>query len=163
MDNGRTLKLQLIQVNAHMQTNDPSIYAIGDAAEVKDRVQGFETVVPLAWGANRQGRLVADHINGLQASYQGALGTAIVKVFDLTAAVTGNNEKTLRRLGVPYEVIHIHPNSHAGYYPGAASMSMKLLFDKDSGRILGAQAVGASGVETYRCDCNSYERWFESG
>ncbi|BFT71805.1 CoA-disulfide reductase [Paenibacillus sp. P36] len=136
-----------IQVNAHMQTNDPSIYAIGDAAEVKDRVQGFETVVPLAWGANRQGRLVADHINGLQASYQGAFGTAIVKVFDLTAAVTGNNEKTLRRLGVPYEVIHIHPNSHAGYYPGAASMSMKLLFDKDSGRILGAQAVGASGVD----------------
>ncbi|MBA2941529.1 CoA-disulfide reductase [Paenibacillus sp. CGMCC 1.16610] len=136
-----------IQVNEHMQTNDPSIYAIGDAAGVKDRVQGFETVVPLAWGANRQGRLVADHINGLQASYQGAFGTAIVKVFDLTAAVTGNNEKTLRRLGVPYEVIHIHPNSHAGYYPGAASMSMKLLFDKDSGRILGAQAVGASGVD----------------
>lgn len=136
-----------IQVNEYMQTDDPAIYAIGDAAQVKDRVHGFDTVVPLAWGANRQGRLVADHINGLQASYQGAFGTAIVKVFDLTAAVTGNNEKTLRRLGVPYEVIHIHPNSHAGYYPGAASMSMKLLFDKGNGRILGAQAVGASGVD----------------
>ncbi|MDR6879679.1 CoA-disulfide reductase [Bacillus sp. 3255] len=136
-----------IQVNRHLQTSDPAIYAIGDAIQVKDRVQGFDTVVPLAWGANRQGRLAADHINGLQASYEGAFGTAIVKVFDLTAAVTGNNEKTLRRLGVPYEVVHIHPNSHAGYYPGAASMALKLLFDKKSGRILGAQAVGADGVD----------------
>lgn len=136
-----------IRVNEHLQTNDPSIYAIGDAIEVKDWVQGFETVVPLAWGANRQGRLVADHINGLQASYHGAYGTAIVKVFDLTAAVTGNNEKTLRRLGVPYEVIHIHPSSHASYYPGAASISLKLIFDKESGKIFGAQIVGADGVD----------------
>lgn len=136
-----------IQVSKQLQTSDPSIYAIGDAIEVKDRVQGFETVVPLAWGANRQGRLAADHINGLQASYNGAYGTAIVKVFDLIAAVTGNNEKTLRRLGVPYEVIHIHPSSHAGYYPGAASISLKLIFDKENGQIYGAQAVGADGVD----------------
>lgn len=136
-----------IKVNRHLQTSDPDIYAVGDVIEVKDRVQGFETTVPLAWGANRQGRLVADHINGRPAEYNGALGTAIVKVFDLTAAVTGNNEKTLKRLGIPYETIHIHPNSHAGYYPGASSISLKLIFDKDSGKIYGAQAVGANGVD----------------
>ncbi|MFC0214085.1 CoA-disulfide reductase [Paenibacillus chartarius] len=136
-----------IRVNEHLQTSDPAIYAVGDAIEVKDRIHGFETVVPLAWGANRQGRLAADHINGKPASYAGAFGTAIVKVFDLTAAVTGNNEKTLKRLGIPYETVHIHPSSHAGYYPGAASISLKLLFDKDSGRILGAQAVGADGAD----------------
>ena len=136
-----------IQVNEHLQTSDPSIYAVGDAIEVKNRIHGFETVVPLAWGANRQGRLAADHMNGLPASYNGAYGTAIVKVFDLTAAVTGNNEKTLRGLGIPYETVHIHPNSHAGYYPGAAAMSLKLLFDPKTGTIYGAQAVGADGVD----------------
>jgi CoA-disulfide reductase len=136
-----------IQVNEHLQTSDPSIYAVGDAIEVKNRIHGFETVVPLAWGANRQGRLAADHMNGIPASYDGAYGTAIVKVFDLTAAVTGNNEKTLRGLGIAYETVHIHPNSHAGYYPGAAALSLKLLFDSKTGTIYGAQAVGADGVD----------------
>ncbi|WP_010493556.1 CoA-disulfide reductase [Paenibacillus elgii] len=136
-----------IRVNERLQTSDPSIYAVGDAIEVKDRTLGFETVVPLAWGANRQGRLVADAIQGRKASYPGAYGTAIVQAFDLTAAVTGVNEKTLNKLGVPHEAIHIHPASHAGYYPGAASLSLKLLFDKASGAIYGAQAVGQDGVD----------------
>lgn len=136
-----------IKVNEHLQTSDPSIYAVGDAIEVKDRVQGFETTVPLAWGANRQGRLVADRLNGRPASYAGAYGTSIVKVFDLTAASTGNNERTLKRLGVPYETVHIHPLSHAGYYPGASSLALKLLFDPETGKIYGAQAVGADGAD----------------
>lgn len=136
-----------IVVNEHLQTSDPSIYAVGDAIQVKNRTTGTDTVVPLAWGANRQGRLAADHINGRPAIYEGAYGTAIAKVFDLTAAVTGSNEKTLRGLGIPYEVVHIHPNSHAGYYPGAAALSIKLIFDKESGRIYGAQVVGAKGAD----------------
>ncbi|WP_152394116.1 CoA-disulfide reductase [Paenibacillus guangzhouensis] len=136
-----------IQVNESMQTSDSSIYAIGDAVEVQDYIHGFKTMVPLAWGANRQGRLVADHINGKKAAYAGALGTAIVKVFDLTAAVTGSNEKTLRKLGIDYEVVHVHPSSHAGYYPGASPISLKLVFNKETGQIYGAQAVGADGVD----------------
>jgi len=136
-----------IQVNASMQTSDPTIYAIGDAVEVNDYIHGFKTMVPLAWGANRQGRLIADHINGKKVAYAGALGTAIVKVFDLTAAVTGSNEKTLSKLGIDYEVIHVHPSSHAGYYPGASPISLKLVFNKETGQIYGAQAVGADGVD----------------
>ena len=136
-----------IRVNQTLQTSDPSIYAVGDAIEVKDRIHGFATMVSLAWGANRQGRLAADHINGREVSYDGALGTAIIKTFGLTSASTGNNEKTLVRLGVPYEAIHIHPNSHAGYYPGGAPISMKLLFHPQDGTIYGAQAVGADGVD----------------
>ncbi|WP_340022638.1 FAD-dependent oxidoreductase [Paenibacillus sp. FSL K6-1096] len=136
-----------VKVNNSLQTSDPAIYAVGDVIEVKDRVQGFDTMVSLAWGANRQGRLAADHINGREASYTGALGTAIIKIFDLTAALTGNNEQTLRRLGVPYEAVHIHPNSHAGYYPGAAPIALKLLFNPQTGEIYGAQAVGSSGAD----------------
>ncbi|WP_238649352.1 CoA-disulfide reductase [Paenibacillus piscarius] len=136
-----------VKVNDSLQTSDPAIYAVGDVIEVKDRVQGFDTMVSLAWGANRQGRLAADHINGREASYTGALGTAIIKIFDLTAALTGNNEKTLKRLGVPYEAVHIHPNSHAGYYPGAAPIALKLLFHPQTGEIYGAQAVGSSGAD----------------
>ncbi|QUL56977.1 CoA-disulfide reductase [Paenibacillus tritici] len=136
-----------VKVNASLQTSDPAIYAVGDVIEVKDRVQGFDTMVSLAWGANRQGRLAADHINGREASYTGALGTAIIKIFDLTAALTGNNEKTLKSLGVPYEAVHIHPNSHAGYYPGAAPIALKLLFNPQTGVIYGAQAVGSSGAD----------------
>lgn len=136
-----------IKVNEHLQTSDPTIYAVGDAIEVKDRALGFETYVPLAWGANRQGRLVADHLNGRPASYIGAYGTSIVKAFDLTAASTGNNERTLKRLGIPYEALHIHPLSHAGYYPGASSLALKLLFDRETGTIYGAQAVGADGAD----------------
>jgi len=106
-----------IKVNEHLQTEDPDIYAIGDAIEVKDYINGQPTQIPLAWPANRQGRIVADHINGIQAKYNGTLGTSIAKVFDMTVAATGNNEKTLKRLGIPFEVVHVHPGSHAGYYP----------------------------------------------
>lgn len=136
-----------IKVNEHLQTSDPNIYAIGDAIEVKNYIHGFETFVPLAWPANRQGRLVADHIHGLDVKYNGTLGTAIAKVFDLTVAATGNNEKTLKQLGIPYEVVHIHPMSHASYYPNAQQMTLKLIFDKKTGNIYGAQAVGKDGVD----------------
>ncbi|MCP3796373.1 MULTISPECIES: CoA-disulfide reductase [Paenibacillus] len=136
-----------IQVNAQLQTSDPAIYAVGDAIQVKDRNHGFATMVSLAWGANRQGRLAADHINGQAISYDGALGTSVIKTFALTAASTGNNEKTLQRLGVPYQAVHIHPGSHAGYYPGASPIAMKLLFNPENGMIYGAQAVGADGAD----------------
>ncbi|MDY8023896.1 CoA-disulfide reductase [Paenibacillus polymyxa] len=136
-----------IQVNAQLQTSDPAIYAVGDAIQVKDRNHGFATMVSLAWGANRQGRLAADHINGQAISYDGALGTSVIKTFALTSASTGNNEKTLQRLGVPYQAVHIHPGSHTGYYPGASPIAMKLLFNPENGMIYGAQAVGADGAD----------------
>ncbi|MCJ0932530.1 CoA-disulfide reductase [Virgibacillus halodenitrificans] len=136
-----------IQVNHKLQTNDPSIYAIGDAIEVNDLTNKQPTMIPLAWPANRQGRLVADIINGKDVQYNGTLGTSIAKVFDYTVASTGNNEKVLKRLGKPYEVIHIHPVSHAGYYPGAVPIALKLVFDKTSGTIYGAQAVGKDSVD----------------
>ncbi|TCJ96010.1 UNVERIFIED_ORG: CoA-disulfide reductase [Anoxybacillus amylolyticus] len=136
-----------IKVNEHLQTSDPSIYAIGDAVEVRHYIHGFETFVPLAWPANRQGRLVADHIHGFDVKYSGTLGTSIAKVFELAVAATGLNEKMLRALGVPYDVVHIHPLSHAGYYPNAEVMTFKLVFDRETGRIYGAQAVGKEGVD----------------
>ncbi|MDP4106059.1 MAG: CoA-disulfide reductase, partial [Bacillota bacterium] len=136
-----------IKVNEHLQTADPDIYAIGDAIEVKDYINGRPTQIPLAWPANRQGRIVADHINGIQAKYNGTLGTSIAKVFDMTVAATGNNEKTLKRLGIPCEVVHIHPGSHAGYYPGSFPISLKLIFDKETGKIFGAQAVSYDGAD----------------
>ena len=136
-----------IKVNEHLQTSDPSIYAVGDVIEVKDYINGTETYVPLAWPANRQGRLVADHIHGKESVYKGTLGTSIAKVFDLTVASTGNNEKTLKRLGIPYVVVHVAPSSHAGYYPGASQLHLKLIFDKETGKIFGAQAVGKEGVD----------------
>ncbi|MFC3040581.1 CoA-disulfide reductase [Virgibacillus xinjiangensis] len=136
-----------IQVNEYLQTNDPNIYAIGDAIEVKDYMNGQPAMVPLAWPANRQGRAVADNIYGKKVSYKGTLGTSIAKVFDYTVAVTGNNEKTLDRLGISHEVVHVHPVSHAGYYPGASPIALKLVFDKVTGTIYGAQAVGKEGVD----------------
>ncbi|PVY39689.1 CoA-disulfide reductase [Pontibacter virosus] len=136
-----------IAVNEYLQTSDPSIYAVGDAIEVQDYVNGTAGFVPLAWPANRQGRIVADNILGKKTPYRGTLGTAISKVFDLTAATTGNNEKNLVRQGIAYRTVHIHPNSHAGYYPGAKPMALKLLFSPEDGRILGAQGVGEKGVD----------------
>lgn len=136
-----------IVVNEYLQTNDPSIYALGDAIEVVDYINGTLAMYPLAGPANRQGRIVANHINGKSDSYKGTLGTGIAKVFDLTVASTGNNEKTLKRIGINYKVVHIHPSSHAGYYPGANPISLKLIFDEKSGRIFGAQAVGKDGVD----------------
>ncbi|MCY2976286.1 MAG: FAD-dependent oxidoreductase [Planctomycetota bacterium] len=130
-----------------MQTSDPDVYAVGDVVEVKDFVSDKPTQIPLAGPANRQGRIAADHIFGRHSSYRGTQGTAIVGVFGMTAAMTGQSESQLKKAATPYEKIYIHPNDHAGYYPGAKSMTLKLLFDPEKGRILGAQGVGSSGVD----------------
>ena len=136
-----------IAVNPHMQTSDPAIYAVGDAIEVTDLVIGNTAVIPLAGPATRQGRIAADHICGRDSAYRHTQGTAICKVFNLAAASTGANEKLLKRNNIAYEKVYVHPASHAGYYPGAMQMSLKLLFAPDTGKILGAQAVGADGVD----------------
>ncbi|MEX0979025.1 MAG: FAD-dependent oxidoreductase [Pirellulales bacterium] len=136
-----------IRVNDHLQTTDPDIYAVGDAIEVKDFVTCEPTQVPLAGPANRQGRIAADHIFGRAARYRGTQGTAIVRVFEHTAAMTGASEKTLRRINRPYRKVYVHPANHAGYYPGAETMTLKLLFDPQTGKLLGAQAVGGAGVD----------------
>lgn len=136
-----------IKVNDHMQTGDPDIYAVGDAVEVTDFVGGFQTLIPLAGPANRQGRIAADNICGKKSTYHKTQGTAICKVFNLAVATTGMNEKNLKRSKINYEKIYVHPASHAGYYPGAVQISLKLLFDPENGKIFGAQAVGADGVD----------------
>ncbi len=136
-----------IRVNEHLQTSDPDIYALGDAIEVKDFVLGDPTQVPLAGPANRQGRIAADNIFGRSARYRGTQGTAIVGVFDRTAAMTGASEKALRRAKLSFRKVYVHPTHHAGYYPGAEAMTLKLLFDPETGRVLGAQAVGGAGVD----------------
>jgi CoA-disulfide reductase len=136
-----------ILVDDSLRTSDEHIYAIGDAIEVKDSVTGMAAQIPLAGPANRQARLVADIIYGEKRRYKGTLGTAIVKVFDLTVATTGANEKTLRSLKCPYRVVHTHPASHATYYPGGQSMALKLLFHPETGALYGAQGVGQEGVD----------------
>ena len=135
-----------ILVNNHMQTNIKDIYAVGDAVEVVDFVNGKNTAIPLAGPANKQGRIAADNVAGLDSSYKGTQGTSVIKVFEITGAGTGNNERTLQRLEIPYKVIYVHPQSHASYYPGATPISLKLIFNME-GKILGAQAFGYDGVE----------------
>jgi NADPH-dependent 2,4-dienoyl-CoA reductase/sulfur reductase-like enzyme/peroxiredoxin family protein/rhodanese-related sulfurtransferase/TusA-related sulfurtransferase len=136
-----------IVVDDHMRTSDPDIYAVGDAVEVQDFVGGFPAVIPLAGPANRQGRIAAINALGGDAAYDRTQGTAICKVFDLAVGMTGLSEKALKRTGLTYEKVYVHPASHAGYYPGAMQMSLKLLFDPKNGKILGAQCVGADGVD----------------
>ncbi|MBY8025202.1 FAD-dependent oxidoreductase [Vibrio fluvialis] len=136
-----------IYTNAHMQTSDPNIYAVGDAIEEKDFVTGQSTLVPLAGPANRQGRMAADNMLGRSETYQGTQGTAICKIFDLAVASTGKNEKQLKRAGIEYEKVYVHTASHASYYPGAEIVSFKMLFDPKSGKIFGAQAVGKDGID----------------
>lgn len=136
-----------IRVNEQMQTSDPDVYAVGDAVEIKDFVTGEPTQVPLAGPANRQGRIAADSAFGHEAKYRGTQGTAIIRIFDLTAAMTGASEKALQRVKRPYRKIYIHPTQHAGYYPGAEQMTLKVLFDPQTGKLLGAQAVGGAGVD----------------
>ena len=139
-----------IRVNAALQTADPAIYAVGDAVEVTDIVTGQPVQVPLAGPANRQGRIAADNIcrsGGEPTHYRGTQGTAIVGVFDRVAAITGSSEKVLRQAGRPYRKIYVHPANHAGYYPGAEGMSLKIVFDPETGRLLGAQGVGGAGVD----------------
>jgi NADPH-dependent 2,4-dienoyl-CoA reductase/sulfur reductase-like enzyme/rhodanese-related sulfurtransferase len=136
-----------IRVNEFLQTSDPNIYAVGDVIEVKDFVSGDPTQVPLAGPANRQGRIAADNIFGRSVKYRGTQGTAIVGVFDRTAAMTGASEKALRRANRPYRKVYVHPAHHAGYYPGAEQMTLKILFHPETGKLLGAQAVGGAGVD----------------
>jgi NADPH-dependent 2,4-dienoyl-CoA reductase/sulfur reductase-like enzyme/rhodanese-related sulfurtransferase len=136
-----------IRVDERLQSSDPDIYAVGDAIEVKDFVTGDTVQVPLAGPANRQGRIAADNIFGRSARYRGTQGTAIVRVFDKTAAMTGASEKLLKRLKRSYRKVYVHPTNHAGYYPGAHAMTLKMLFEPETGKILGAQAVGGDGVD----------------
>ena len=136
-----------IVVDKHMKTSDENIYALGDAVEIIDFVNKKPTMIPLAWPANRQGRIVADNICGKKSEYKGSLGSSVAKIFDYTVATTGNNEKILKKLGINYEVIHIHPSSNASYYPGSFPISYKMTFDPKDGKIFGAQGVGISGVE----------------
>ena len=135
-----------ILVNEKMETNVKDVYAVGDAVEVVDFVTGSKTAIPLAGPANKQGRIAADNAAGFDSRYKGSQGTNIIKVFGLTAAGTGANEKALKAKGIPYKVIIIHPSSHASYYPGATPITLKLIFN-DEGKILGAQGVGRDGVD----------------
>ncbi|MFX0075109.1 MAG: CoA-disulfide reductase, partial [Candidatus Hermodarchaeota archaeon] len=136
-----------IIVDEQMRTSDPSIFAVGDAIQVKNYITKQSTGVPLAGPANKQGRIVADVIAGRNSKYKGVLGASVVKVFDLTVASVGLSEKELKQTDMEYEKVYVHPNNHAGYYPGAEPITLKLIFEKPSGRILGAQAVGGSGTE----------------
>ena len=136
-----------ILVNEFLQTSNPDIYAVGDAIEVAHYINNKKVLIPLAWPANRQGRIVADNIIlGNQYKYTGSLGSSILKFFELSVASTGLNEKTLKKIGIPYKTAIVTRGHHAGYYPGAKNMVLKLIFD-DEGKIFGAQAVGEAGVD----------------
>jgi NADPH-dependent 2,4-dienoyl-CoA reductase/sulfur reductase-like enzyme/rhodanese-related sulfurtransferase len=134
-------------VDAQQRTSDPDIYAAGDAVEKNGELTGAQTLIPLANLANRHGRLVADAIAGRAVSAHLALGTVILGAFGYTVAITGVSERTAIATGVPHQAIHVHPSNHAGYYPGASRVSMKVLFDPTNGKILGAQAHGLDGVD----------------
>ncbi len=136
-----------ILVNKFLQTSDPDIYAVGDAVEVEHYISGKKVLIPLAWPANRQGRLVADNmVRGNHREYDGSMGSSILKFFELSVAATGLNEKTLKRNQIPYRSVIITKSNHAGYYPGAKDIVLKILFD-NAGKIFGAQAVGQEGVD----------------
>ena len=136
-----------IKVDRTLKTSHPDIYAVGDAIEVVDYINGNPTLIPLAGPANKQGRIAANNICGITEEYEGTQGTSILKVFDMTVATTGNNEKLLKRFNIPYEKSFTHSASHAGYYPEALPLSIKLIFSPDNGKILGAQIVGYDGVD----------------
>ena len=136
-----------IVVDDTMKTSDPSIYAVGDAVEVRDIVTGFPTLTALAGPANKQARIAADNALGRKSIFTGTLGTSVVKVFDMVLASTGANEKFLKKHDIPYLVSYTHSGSHAGYYPGATNTSVKILFSPGTGKVLGAQIVGKKGVD----------------
>lgn len=136
-----------ILVNEHMQTSAPDIYAVGDAVQVKHYVTGQAALISLAGPANKQGRIAADHICGKNSTYPGSQGSSVIKVFDMTAAVTGVNETNARKAGLDVDKVILSPMSHAGYYPGGKVMTMKVVFEKETYRILGAQIVGYEGVD----------------
>ena len=138
-----------ILVNEHLETNIKDIYALGDAILVKHFVTGQDVAIALAGPANRQGRIVARNISGRDEIYKGSFGTSIIKVFNLTGGATGLNERSLKSLGKNFEKIYLHPNDHAGYYPGATPISIKLLYEKETKKVLGAQAVGLNGVDKF--------------
>jgi NADPH-dependent 2,4-dienoyl-CoA reductase/sulfur reductase-like enzyme/rhodanese-related sulfurtransferase len=134
-------------VDERMRTSVEGIYAVGDAVEVAHYVDGSKTAIPLAGPANKQGRIAADQIAGIDSAYKGTQGTAIIKWLHLTAACTGLNERTLKQSGIEYNVAHVHPTSHSGFYPGASTLTLKVIADTKTGRILGAQGIGKSGVD----------------
>ncbi|MGA0119595.1 MAG: FAD-dependent oxidoreductase, partial [Candidatus Nanopelagicaceae bacterium] len=136
-----------ISVDENNLTSDKNIYALGDAAEKRDALDESATLVPLANIANRHGRVIADHINGRKTRHVDTIGTAIVKVFDLAVATTGWNEKRLKAANIEHRAIHTHPGSHAGYYPGAETLSLKMLINPKTGEIYGAQEIGKDGVD----------------
>ena len=136
-----------IKIDRFLKTSNPDIYAVGDAIEVVDYINGNSTLIPLAGPASKQGRIAANNICGIPEEYEGTQGTSILKVFDMTVAATGNNEKLLKRCNVTYEKSFTHSSSHAGYYPEALPLSIKLLFSPDSGKIMGAQIAGYDGVD----------------
>lgn len=136
-----------ILVNEHMQTSVPDIYAVGDAVQVKHYVTGQDALISLAGPANKQGRIAADHICGKDSAYKGSQGSSVIKVFDMTAAVTGVNETNARKAGLNVDKVILSPMSHAGYYPGGKVMTMKVVFEKETYRILGAQIVGYECVD----------------
>ncbi|WP_028518256.1 FAD-dependent oxidoreductase [Ruminococcus flavefaciens] len=136
-----------IIVNSHMQTNYPDIYAVGDAVEVKDFVTGSAAFIPLAGPANKQGRIAADNISGIPSEYKGTQGSAVLKLFDMTVATTGLNEKRASAEGIDYDKTYTYSASHASYYPNATNMSVKVLWDKNTKKLLGAQIVGFDGVD----------------
>ena len=138
-----------ILVNEKLETNIDGIYALGDSIIVKNYITNQDVAIPLAGPANRQGRIVAGNIVGRNEKYKGSLGTAIIKIFELTGASTGLNERSLKQLNIPYEKVYLHPNNHATYYPGATAISIKALYNKENRQILGAQAVGISGVDKF--------------
>jgi NADPH-dependent 2,4-dienoyl-CoA reductase/sulfur reductase-like enzyme/rhodanese-related sulfurtransferase len=135
-----------IVVDTHLRTSDPDIFAVGDVIAVNDLALGGQAMIPLAGPANRQGRIAAENALGGNREYDGSLGTSVLKLFSLTAASTGATERRLKAAGRAYRKVYLHPQSHASYYPGSATLNLKLLF-ADDGRILGAQCVGAKGVE----------------
>lgn len=136
-----------IVVNDKMETSVPDIYAVGDAVQIKNFVTDTDTLIPLAGPANKQGRIAADNICGGDSHYKGGQGSSVIKIFDMTAASTGINERTAKSLGIAADKVILSPMSHAGYYPGGNMMTMKVLFEKESYRLLGAQIVGFEGVD----------------
>ena len=140
-----------IVVNEHMQTSKEHIYAVGDAIEIVDFATGKKGYVPLAGPANKQGRIAADNICGIKSSYKNTLGSSVLKIFDMTVAMTGVNERTAQAAGLDYDKVYTYSQSHASYYPGGHGISIKTLYEKGTGKILGAQLVGYDGVDK-RCD-----------
>ena len=136
-----------IIVNDRMETSIPDIYAAGDAVQVKNFVTGEDALISLAGPANKQGRIIADNVCGLDSRYKGSQGSSVIKVFDMTAALTGINERTAKAMGIDADTVILSPMSHAGYYPGGKVMTMKVVFEKGSYRLLGAQIVGYEGVD----------------